>query len=132
MRSVAFAGARRRARLLGRLALFALLAALPACKTKTIEEREREAADAVARSLKDVDAMAMEQKVDPAVVKEVQQHLTAIHEYQGEINGKLDQVTINAVQAFERAQDLEPDGIIDEDLRKRLTTAAGAPAKTGG
>jgi peptidoglycan hydrolase-like protein with peptidoglycan-binding domain len=113
------------------LALLSLLLA-PGCESKTIEEREREAADAISRSIQDVDSVALAQQVDPAVVKEVQQHLTAVHEYQGEINGKLDAVTINALQAFERSQDLRDDGIIDGEVRERLAAAARGAAKTGG
>ena len=114
------------------LALLVVLAAAPACKTKTIEEREREAADLMTRSMKDVDAIALAQQVDPAVVKEVQEHLTTIHEYQGQINGKLDAVTINALQAFERSQDMKDDGIIDPKVRERLSAAAQSPAPAGG
>jgi hypothetical protein len=121
-----------RARKLWPLALIALLASAPGCKSKTIEEREREAADAVSRSIEDVDGIALAQQADPAVVKEVQEHLTKLHEYQGPITGKLDAVTINALQAFERSQDLKDDGIIDAEVRRRLATAAGGTSKADG
>jgi peptidoglycan hydrolase-like protein with peptidoglycan-binding domain len=114
------------------LALLLVLALLPACKTKTIEEREREAADLMNRSMKDLDAIALAQQVDPAVVTEVQEHLTKIHEYQGAVNGKLDPVTVNALQAFERSQDLKDDGIIDPKVRERLATVAKGSAPAGG
>jgi len=114
------------------LAVLLVLATAPGCKTKTIEEREREAADAITRSIQDIDGVALAQQVDPAVVKEVQEHLKTVHEYQGEINGKLDTVTINALQAFERSQDMKDDGIIDPKVRERLAAAAkGAPPAGG-
>ena len=114
------------------VAVLLVLATAPGCKTKTIEEREREAADLMTRSMKDVDAIAMAQEVDSAVVKEVQEHLKTVHEYQGEINGKLDMVTINALQAFERAQDMMDDGIIDPKVRERLAAAAKGSPPAGG
>jgi hypothetical protein len=111
--------------------LFALFVVI-GCKGKTIEEREREAADLMTRSMKDVDGIALAQEVDAAVIKEVQEHLTTIHEYQGPINGKLDSVTINALQAFERSQDMKDDGLIDPKVRERLATVAKSPAPAGG
>jgi len=122
----------RGAKRLWPLALLLVLPLAPGCKGKTIEEREREAADAISRSIQDVDAVAMAQQVDAAVVKELQEHLTTLHEYQGPINGKLDPVTINALQAFERSQDLKDDGIIDSEVRERLAAAARASAPAGG
>jgi peptidoglycan hydrolase-like protein with peptidoglycan-binding domain len=54
----------------------------------------------------------------------VQENLTAIHEYQGEISGKFDSVTVNAIQAFQRASGLEDNGIVDARTRERLQAAA--------
>lgn len=89
------------------------------------EESQREIADKIQKSLVDVEAIALEQKASPDVISEVQRNLTAIHEYQGEINGKLDSVTINAIQAFQRTAGLEDDGIITDATRTKLAEAAG-------
>ena len=72
-------------------------------------------------------SVALEQKADPAVISEVQRNLTAINEYQGEINGKLDSVTVNAVQAFQRTANLKDDGLITETTRQKLAAAAARP-----
>jgi pantothenate synthetase len=131
--SIAFGSKRGRgAKRLWPLALLVFLALATGCKGKTIEEREREAAAEISRSIKDVEAVALAQQVDAAVVKEVQEHLAAIHEYQGAINGKLDSVTVNALQAFQRSQDLEDDGLIDAEIRERLAAAARGSAPAGG
>ncbi len=74
----------------------------------------------------DVEAIALEQKADPATVTEVQRNLTAISEYQGEITGKLDSVTVNAIQAFQRSAGLQDNGIIDATTRAKLAAAAKA------
>jgi peptidoglycan hydrolase-like protein with peptidoglycan-binding domain len=97
--------------------------ALGACSESGREARERQARDEILGSIKDVDAIALEQKVDAGVVKEVQQQLTGIKEYQGEVNGKLDSVTINAIQAFQRSVGLEDDGLLNDETRKKLSEA---------
>ena len=104
------------------------LSALGACSGGSREERERQARKEIMESIKDVEAIALEQKVDAAVVKQVQGQLAALKEYQGEVNGKLDSVTINAIQAFQRTAGLEDDGILDETTRTKLTQAAPPPA----
>jgi peptidoglycan hydrolase-like protein with peptidoglycan-binding domain len=60
------------------------------------------------------------------VVEEAQRNLTTINEYQGEINGKLDSVTINAVQSFQRTAGVRDDGIITPATRTKLAAAAQA------
>jgi peptidoglycan hydrolase-like protein with peptidoglycan-binding domain len=89
---------------LARATMLAVAAALAlaACNQQTPEERARATADKIMKSMVDVEGIALEQKVDPAVVEEVQRNLSAINEYQGEISGKLDSVTVNAIQAFQR------------------------------
>lgn len=111
---------RRRAALL-------LVAALAAagCSKQSVEERARETMDKIQKSMVDVEAIALEQKVDPAVVSEAQRNLTTINEYQGEITGKLDSVTINAIQSFQRTAGLKDDGIISDATRQKLAAAAG-------
>lgn len=106
-----------------------LLCVLPACSGGTREERERQAAKEISESIKDVEAIALEQKAPPEVIKEAQQHLTALKEYQGEVNGKLDSVTVNAIQAFQRSAGLKDDGIITNATREKLAAAA---AKSNG
>jgi peptidoglycan hydrolase-like protein with peptidoglycan-binding domain len=74
----------------------------------------------------DVDEQALAQAIDPEAVNKVQQNLQALHEYQGEVTGKLDRVTLNAIQAFQRAHGLEDDGIVDARTRQELADAADA------
>ena len=108
---------------------FAVLAALStmACSRQTVEERARETAEKIQKSMVDVEAVALEQKAAPDVVTEVQRNLTVINEYQGEINGKLDSVTINAIQSFQRTAGLKDDGIITTATREKLAAAAKQP-----
>ncbi len=111
-----------------RLILFAALAAGVGCSRQTVEERARDTADKIMKSMVDVEGIALEQKVDPSVVSDVQKQLTAINEYQGEINGKLDSVTINALQSFQRTAGLKDDGLITPATRQKLAAAAAQPA----
>ena len=106
--------------------LFSAVAAA-ACSNKTVEERARDTLEKMQASMVDVEAIALEQKADPAVISEVQRNLTAINEYQGEINGKLDSVTVNAIQDFQRTVGLKDDGIITDTTRQKLAAAAGQP-----
>lgn len=108
------------------LALLAALTAV-ACSKQSVEERARETAEKIQKSMVDVEAIALEQKAAPEVVTEVQRNLTTINEYQGEINGKLDSVTINAIQAFQRTAGLKDDGIITAATREKLAAAAKQP-----
>ena len=109
----------------------ALLAAAIAagCNRQSVEERGRATAEKIQKGMVDVEAVALEQKADTAVVVEVQRNLTAIYEYQGETNGTLDSVTINAIQSFQRAAGLKDDGIISAATRQKLAEAA-AKAKS--
>jgi peptidoglycan hydrolase-like protein with peptidoglycan-binding domain len=105
------------------LAVATALLALASCSGGSREDRERQAAKEIQESLKDLDSIALEQKVEPAIVKEVQGQLAGIKEYQGEVNGKLDSVTINAIQAFQRSAGLADDGILNDATRKKLSEA---------
>jgi peptidoglycan hydrolase-like protein with peptidoglycan-binding domain len=109
-----------------RLGCLAVLIAVgvPACSHQTAEERARATAEKLQKSIIDVEAIALDQTVDAAVVTEVQQNLTKINEYQGEINGKLDSVTVNAIQAFQRTAGVKDDGIITDATRQKLAAAA--------
>jgi murein L,D-transpeptidase YcbB/YkuD len=109
-----------------------LAMAFPGCGGPSAEERAREAAEKMRDSLgPDVEGLAVAQSLGPAVAKEVQENLAAIHEYQGEISGKLDSVTVNAIQAFQRSVGLEDHGIVDARTRERLRAAAEAARRDG-
>lgn len=106
-----------------------LALAVAGCSNQTVEERARDTLEKIQGAMVDVEAVALAQQVDATVVSEVQRNLTAIHEYQGEINGKLDSVTINAIQSFQRTSGLRDDGMITDATRQKLAAAAG-PAKS--
>lgn len=102
------------------------------CGSRSIEDRAREAEKATKDSFgPDLETVAMAQPIDAAVAKEVQQNLTLINEYQGEVNGKLDSVTVNAIQAFQRTVGLKDNGIVDEPTRTALQAAAAAAKQNG-
>ena len=110
-----------------------LLAALAlsafACSKQDVEARARDAADKIKASIPDVDAIALAQHARTADVRAAQEALTKLNEYQGEVNGTLDSVTVNAIQAFERSQGLEADGLLSDKVRDLLRdVAAKAPA----
>lgn len=123
------------------LPLFAaLLATVPAgCDTPTAEERALAAKAEIEASIQDYDGPALRQEVDEEVVVEVQKNLTVLNEFMGEIDGEIDPVLVNAIQAFQRRQnetvpwwqfwEREPsDGLITEELRAELSRAARAAA----
>lgn len=109
---------------------FLLLCVLAGCTGgQTAEERAREAAEQVSRSQPNVEATALAQVVDVATVKTAQEQLTQLNEYQGEANGELDSVTVNAIQAFQRAAGLRDDGILNAATREKLALAASASGR---
>lgn len=91
----------------------AALLGVAGCSEADTERRVREAAEKVRDSIPDVHARAAAQKVAESDVRLAQQALTQVHEYQGEIHGELDRVTINAIQAFQRTHGLPDDGMLD-------------------
>jgi len=95
-----------------------------ACQREDPEERARRMAEEVQAALGDVQAAALAQKVSPETVREAQEHLRTLGEYLGEINGMLDAVTVNAVEAFQTSEGLEPNGLLDERTIARLREAA--------
>jgi peptidoglycan hydrolase-like protein with peptidoglycan-binding domain len=107
-----------------RIAIAALVVLGAACSQQTAEDRAREQAEKLQKGMIDVEAVALEQKAPADVVSEVQRNLSAINEYQGEINGALDSVTVNAIQAFQRTAGLKDDGIITDRTREKLAAAA--------
>ena len=100
-----------------------------ACTFPTDQERAKAAEESAKKSLIAIDHLALEQKFDPEQLKKIQQQLTAIHEYMGPANGKLDQVTVNAFEAFQRRNEYFPDGLFTDKQLKLLEETA---AKQGG
>ena len=111
-----------------RLALTAVALLAVACSKQSVEDRAREQAEKIQRGMVDVEAVALEQQAPADVVSEVQRHLTAINEYQGEIDGKIDSVTVNAIQAFQRTAGLKDNGLLTSDTRRKLAAAAPTAA----
>jgi len=114
----------------------ALVVAAVTCGGPSAEERARAAAEEIQKGVVDPGAAALDQKLDRDAVRQVQQALTDRHEYMGEIDGKLDAVTVNAIQAFQRAvnagipwwtpwKKLNETGMVDAPTRAELL---GAPA----
>ena len=103
--------------------------AVSACQMPTMEERAKEAEESAKRSLVAIDSGALEQKVDAAKVKKIQEQLIVISEYLGEPNGKLDQVTVNAYEAFQRKNGLYPDGMFNDKTLRMLDDAAAQHGK---
>jgi murein L,D-transpeptidase YcbB/YkuD len=113
----------------------ALMALLPVlilggCSKEQAEQRARQAAEKMKESIPDVDGRALAQEVDPEVVREAQKALIVVKEYQGEANGELDSVTVNAIQAFQRSRGIRDDGILD-DRTLRLLREALPPGAAG-
>ena len=102
------------------------------CSKEGAELRAREAAEKMKESLPDVDGKALAQKLAPEEVRHAQQALTTLKEYQGEINGQLDSITVNALQAFQRSQGLRDDGILNDVTKRRLQEAASKAGGQGG
>ncbi len=108
-------GARR-----GTVILCVSVLLLASCSRQTLEERAREQAEKVIGSMGSAQSRALEQRVPPEEVKQAQQALTQVHEYMGQINGNLDAVTVNAVEAFQRTHGLKDDGILNEKTQRLL------------
>jgi peptidoglycan hydrolase-like protein with peptidoglycan-binding domain len=117
-----------RARRLLAVALLSSIAALAACSDPDPKLMAKAAEERAKASMKPVDQEGFTQKVDPETVKQVQTELTKIYEYMGPVNGKLDAVTLNAVEAFQRNQGLHPDGVLN---KKTLDLLAEAAANRG-
>lgn len=82
------------------------------CDDAERERRAREAAEQMKESIPDVHARALEQAATPEEIELAQRALTVEKEYMGPIDGKLDRVTVNAIQAFQRRHDLADNGIL--------------------
>jgi peptidoglycan hydrolase-like protein with peptidoglycan-binding domain len=101
-----------------RLIVVALL--LAACSSQSAEERGREAQEKMKESIPDVMAKALAQKTTPEDVNQAQQALTKLNEYMGAVDGKLDEVTVNSIQAFQRTHGLTDDGMLTDKTKRLL------------
>ncbi|MBI3785799.1 MAG: peptidoglycan-binding protein [Deltaproteobacteria bacterium] len=84
------------------------------------EARARQAAEKVKESIPDVEAKALAQKLSADEVHSAQQALIIAKEYLGEATGKLDSVTVNAIEAFQRSHGITDDGMLNDATKKAL------------
>lgn len=109
----------------GIVLLLGLLAAGAGCDEAERERRAREAAEQMKESIPDVHAHALGQNATAAEIELAQRALTQEKEYMGPVDGKLDRVLINAVQAFQRRHGLEDDGILAGRTLELLRAVGG-------
>ena len=67
---------------------------------------------------------ALKQNVNGETLNRVQQQLATLKEYQGEPTPKMDFVTVNAIQAFQRQMRLDENGLLDEKTLRLLEQEA--------
>lgn len=104
--------------------MLAIATLTASCSGELSEEKARLAAEQAQAGIQPLDAGALDQDVDEATVKKVQEQLTALREYMGPIDGKLDQVTLNALEAFQRTRDIAADGRFNPETLAALDEAA--------
>jgi peptidoglycan hydrolase-like protein with peptidoglycan-binding domain len=97
----------------------------PEASSKTMEARMKEIEKRMKDSMPKTQENALAQKVDEAVVKKVQTQLKALSEYLDEPSGKMNMVTVNAIEAFQRRERMKEDGLLNEETLKKLEAAAG-------
>src|SRR5216684_2417532 len=107
------------------LALAACSSGDPEASSKTMEARMKEIEKRMKDSMPKTQENALAQKVDKETVKKVQTQLQALSEYLDEPAGKLDMVTVNAIEAFQRHEGMKEDGLLNEETLKKLEAAAG-------
>jgi peptidoglycan hydrolase-like protein with peptidoglycan-binding domain len=90
------------------------------------EERMRAIERRIRESLPKTRERALTQIVEPALVRETEEALRALDEFQDPPDGVIDDVTVNAIQAFERRAGLEEDGLLDDRTVRELREAAAA------
>jgi len=95
-----------------------------ACTGKDAETRAREAEKKIKETIPDVVGAALAQTTTPEQVTRVQDQLRVLSEYLGESTGKLDAVTVSAIQAFQRTQGLKADGMLTDKTMRLLQEAA--------
>jgi peptidoglycan hydrolase-like protein with peptidoglycan-binding domain len=93
---------------------------------KAMEERAKEIEKRMKDSMPKTQEKALAQKADPAAVNQVQHQLNVLKEYLDEPSGKIDFVTVNAIEAFQRHVGFTDDGLLDENTRRRLAEEATA------
>jgi peptidoglycan hydrolase-like protein with peptidoglycan-binding domain len=119
-----------------------LAAALFACDTGDTEEtsesmkkRMKEMEKKAKESLPKTQELALKQTVAPETLRQVQQQLAVLREYLDEPTGKMDFVTVNAIEAFQLHVGLPDDGQLTDETLSRLrqeATAEESARKTGG
>jgi peptidoglycan hydrolase-like protein with peptidoglycan-binding domain len=114
-----------------RAAFCVALVGLAACQGASPEERARAAAEQMRAAIPDVDATALAQALPADTVRDAQEQLAVVHEYQGELTGTIDAVTVNAIQAFQRAAGLPDTGLLDARTRARLAERAAECRRRG-
>lgn len=94
------------------------------------EERMRAIERRIRESMPRTRERALAQAVEPALVREAEDALRALHEFQDPPDGVIDDVTVNAIQAFERRAGLEEDGLLDEPTVRALREAAASVGRS--
>ena len=93
--------------------------------SKAMEQRMREIEKRVKDSMPKTQQIALAQKPDAAVVRKVQDQLKILNEYlEPSPSGKIDMVTVNAIEAFQRRVDLKDDGLLNEETLRKLDEAS--------
>jgi peptidoglycan hydrolase-like protein with peptidoglycan-binding domain len=96
--------------------------------TSSAERHMREIEQRVKDSLPKTEEIALAQMVEPDVVKKVQAELRTLEEYLDDPpSGKIDMVTVNAIEAFQRRAGLRDDGLLDTETLKRLEATTKEP-----
>lgn len=94
-------------------------------RSEAIVERRGKIERRVKESLPKTEEIALAQTVDPAVVKKAQTELKVLKEYlEDQPSGKIDMVTVNAIEAFQRRVGLADNGLLDAETLRRLDDAA--------
>jgi peptidoglycan hydrolase-like protein with peptidoglycan-binding domain len=113
-----------RLRPLAVLPAVAVLLAAPGCSSKLTEEKARAAEKRARETMQPLDQGALEQELSKEMVTKVQTELTTLKEYMGPINGKLDQVTLNALESFQRRNDIRADGRFNDKTLSLLESTS--------
>ena len=93
--------------------------------SKAMEQRMRDIEKRMKDSMPKTQQIALAQKPDPAVVRKVQDQLKTLNEYlEPAPSGKIDMVTVNAIEAFQRRAGLKEDGLLNEETLRKLEEAA--------
>ena len=102
-----------------------------ATTSKAMEQRMREIEKKMKDSMPKTQQIALAQKPDAEIVKKAQADLKALSEYlEDPPSGKIDMVTVNAIEAFQRRVGMKEDGLLTEETQKKLDEAAKAAGAT--